>query len=115
MIQQNETEMPPMSAEWFAGRLRELRTNAGLTQKQLAEQAGLGLRMITYVESGEQTPSWATVVALSQALAVTPNDFLQEPSPRPEPSPGRPRKASAEANGTSATTKAKTARKRKTK
>src|SRR5438046_1425039 len=27
----------PMSAEWFAARLRELRTEAGLTQDQLAE------------------------------------------------------------------------------
>jgi transcriptional regulator with XRE-family HTH domain len=88
-----------MGAEWFAGRLRELRTNAGLTQKELAERAGLGLRMITYVESGEQTPSWATVVALSQALAVPTDAFLQPPGELPPPRPGRPRKEKAKADG----------------
>jgi transcriptional regulator with XRE-family HTH domain len=77
-------------AEWFAGRLRELREGAGLTQKGLAGKAGLGLRAVTYLESGERKPTWETVLVLCEALGAAPADFLREPAPRPPAAPGRP-------------------------
>lgn len=80
-------------ANHFAGRLRELRRDAGLTQQQLAEKAGLGLRMITYLESGQQGPSWETVLALSAALGVECTAFNQAPAADlPPPKEGRPKK-----------------------
>lgn len=79
-------------ASMFAGRLKELRESAGLTQKQLADKAGLGLRAVTYLESGDRKPAWETVLSLASALGVECTAFTQEPTatdPRPK---GRPRK-----------------------
>jgi transcriptional regulator with XRE-family HTH domain len=85
-----------MSAEWFAGRLRELREQAGLTQHQLGGKAGLSQAGIADLEQGRRKPAWETVVALCRALGVTPDAFLQEPRAMPERRRGRPRKAGAE-------------------
>jgi transcriptional regulator with XRE-family HTH domain len=81
-----------MSAEWFAGRLRELRGAAGLTQEQLAERAGVKRDAVARWEAGTREPSWSNVVALVKALGVDANAFLQEPASAPPVGPGRPRK-----------------------
>src|SRR5262245_35473829 len=81
-----------MSAEWFAGRLRELRENAGLTQLDLAERIGTTVRNISRLETGVQEPTWPTVVALAAVFGVSCDAFLQRPAALPEPQRGRPRK-----------------------
>jgi transcriptional regulator with XRE-family HTH domain len=81
-----------MSAAWFAGRLRELRTEAGLTQEQLAERAGVKRDAVARWERGKREPSWSNVIALADALRVSCEAFRQEPAPAPEPQRGRPRK-----------------------
>src|SRR4051812_46403412 len=79
----------PMSeAKWFPGRLRGLREQAGLTQEQVAEGAGLTGDGIAQLERGRHGPSWETVVALVKALGVDPNPFLKEPFPPPPAGPG---------------------------
>ncbi|MBI1913497.1 MAG: helix-turn-helix domain-containing protein [Planctomycetes bacterium] len=85
-----------MSAEWFPGRLRELRSEAGLTQEQLAEKVGVKRDAIARWERGAREPSWSNVVALVKALGVDANAFLQEPVTPPPTGPGRPRKPIAE-------------------
>ena len=85
-----------MSAEWFAGRLKELREQAGLTQPELADRAGLSKAGIADLEQGRREPSWATAVALAGALGVEVTAFLQEPAPREPAGRGRPPKATAE-------------------
>jgi transcriptional regulator with XRE-family HTH domain len=82
-----------MKAEWFAGRLRELREGKGLTQKQLAARIGLTTDGVAKLERAERSPTWETVIALCHALAVEPSDFARKPAARPEPRRGRPRKA----------------------
>jgi transcriptional regulator with XRE-family HTH domain len=82
-----------MSADYFAGRLKELRERAGLTQQQLAERAGMNRFGIAKLEQGVTKPWWESVLALANALGVTPNDFTCPPSTRPDAKPGRPRKA----------------------
>src|SRR5258708_6902760 len=104
-----------MNADYFAGRLKELREQAGLTQPQLADRAGMNRFGIAKLEQGVSKPSWESVIALCQALAVTPNDFIQEPSAKPEAKRGRPRKGSGEAAASAGTARPPTARKRKTK
>src|SRR5262245_5435492 len=84
-----------MKAEWFSGRLRELREVAGLTQQQLAERAGMAWRTITHLEGGDRKPTWETVLALGVALGVDCGEFAKEPRTRPEPRRGRPPKAMA--------------------
>jgi tetratricopeptide (TPR) repeat protein/transcriptional regulator with XRE-family HTH domain len=55
----------------FAGVLRGLRTEAGLTQEELAEAAGLTSRAISYLERGEvATPHKETVRLLADALGL---------------------------------------------
>jgi transcriptional regulator with XRE-family HTH domain len=85
-----------MGAEHFAGRLKELREHAGLSQKELAERVGLTVRQISRFETGVQTATWPTAVALAEALGVTCLAFLEEPAAAPEPKRGRPPKAPTE-------------------
>src|SRR5262245_17656042 len=82
-----------MSAEHFAARLKELREQAGLSQKDLAGQVGLTVRQISRLETGAQTATWPTAVALAKALGVDCLAFLKEPAALPEPKRGRPPKA----------------------
>jgi tetratricopeptide (TPR) repeat protein/transcriptional regulator with XRE-family HTH domain len=56
----------------FAGVLRRLRAQAGLTQEELAEAAGLTSRAISYLERGAvSTPHKDTVRLLADALQLT--------------------------------------------
>jgi transcriptional regulator with XRE-family HTH domain len=88
-----------MKAEWFAGRLRELRDRAGLTQQQLAQRAGMAWRTIAHLEAGDRKPTWETVLGLCQALGVECGEFAKEPAARPDAKPGRPAKPSPEPGG----------------
>jgi transcriptional regulator with XRE-family HTH domain len=106
----------------FPGRLRELREQAGLTQKQLGQQAGMSERAIAQWERGIREPGWSNIIALAKALGVTCEAFTVEPSTQlPPPRPGRPRKATAEADDQAGAEekpvkgKGKTTRKRKEK
>src|SRR4051794_26422612 len=85
-----------MDATRFAGRLKELREAAGLTQKQLAEKAGMGQRTVSALEQGLSDPIWSTAIALAKALGADLRAFLEEPSgPPADPKRGRPPKAPA--------------------
>jgi transcriptional regulator with XRE-family HTH domain len=86
-----------MKAEWFAGRLRELREQAGLSRQQLADRAGMKLGGIRNLEQGMRKPSWETVLALCQALRVSCDAFTKQPGELPPPRAGRPRKLPASA------------------
>jgi tetratricopeptide (TPR) repeat protein/DNA-binding XRE family transcriptional regulator len=56
----------------FADLLRHYRTAAGLTQEELAEQAGVSARAICALEIGERrTPRKETVALLAKALGLT--------------------------------------------
>jgi transcriptional regulator with XRE-family HTH domain len=81
-----------MNPEWFAGRLRELREAAGLTQTQLADKAGMKLGGVQNLEQGRTYPTWPTVLALAEALGVTCEAFTRPPAEREPVGPGRPPK-----------------------
>lgn len=60
----------------FGERLRRLRGAAGLTQEQLAEQAGLSVQGIASLESGRsRRPFPHTLRALGDALALSPAEY----------------------------------------
>jgi transcriptional regulator with XRE-family HTH domain len=82
-----------MDADYFAARLKELREQAGLTQQELAERTGFTASGVSQWEMGRRVPAWPHVVALAEALGVTPDAFLAEPQARPPAGRGRPRKA----------------------
>jgi transcriptional regulator with XRE-family HTH domain len=50
--------------------LRELRTNAGLTQAQVAANAGVDGPYLSRVESGERDLRWSTVLRLHDAIGA---------------------------------------------
>jgi transcriptional regulator with XRE-family HTH domain len=81
-----------MTAEWFAGRLKELRERAGWTQKELAGRAGLTQAAISDLEQRRRAPLWETVLALAGALGVSTDAFAQKPAKQAPPGRGRPRK-----------------------
>jgi transcriptional regulator with XRE-family HTH domain len=82
----------------FAGRLRQLREAAGLTQGELAERAGMHRFGVAKLEQGLREPSWATVQVLASALGLDCLAFADSGAgPVAEPAKrGRPRKAAAD-------------------
>lgn len=59
----------------FGMRLKELRTQAGLTQKQLAEQIGVTKSVVSFYELRERTPSPEILVKLAAVFHVS-SDYL---------------------------------------
>ena len=82
-----------MGENFFAGRLRELREQKGLSQKELANRAGIGQKTISNWEQGIREPLWSNVLALCQALGVPVQAFTVPPQSQDKPGPGRPAKA----------------------
>ena len=64
-------------ASQFGPLLRRFRVRAGLTQEALAERAGLGVRTVRRLETGDHTdPRMGTVDALAAALGLTPAERI---------------------------------------
>lgn len=57
-------------------RLKELRDEAGLSQKGLADRSGVPQATISAYELDRITPAWPAVVKLAHALGVSPAAFL---------------------------------------
>jgi len=55
----------------LGGRIRALRTEREMQQRQLAEKAELAPSMVSQIESGRLTPSLNTLRRLAEALGVT--------------------------------------------
>jgi transcriptional regulator with XRE-family HTH domain len=66
-----------MGAEWFARKLKELRDAAGLSQGQLAEEAGLSQKAISLLEAGNRQPTWDTVCRIADALGAKLDQFRE--------------------------------------
>lgn len=61
----------------FTENLKYYRINSGLSQEKLAEIAGVSIRTIQRLESGDTDPRGDTVIRLSKALDISPEDLLQ--------------------------------------
>src|SRR5579871_1118892 len=79
----------------FAGRLRTVREQAGLSQRQLADRAGCNVFTLSKLERGTQEPAWPLVLALARALGVDCTAFQptgdEPPGEAPRPR-GRPKR-----------------------
>jgi transcriptional regulator with XRE-family HTH domain len=82
--------------EWFGLRLKALREARGLTQRGLADAAGLAVRAVTYYEAGARYPTWDVVLALAAVLGEDCTAFTQPPAEREPAKPGRPPKPKEE-------------------
>lgn len=57
--------------------LKKLRLQAGLSQKSLADLIGLKQPNISEFESGQRTPSVATIIRMKEVLGVSGDDLLK--------------------------------------
>lgn len=60
----------------FGRVLRQLRTEAGLTQEQLGFEADLQRNYVSILELGQQQPSLGTILKLSAALSRPASDIV---------------------------------------
>jgi transcriptional regulator with XRE-family HTH domain len=56
--------------------VRRLRKAKGLTQEQLAHEAGVAMRYVAGVERGEENPSLRFIVKIAKALDAEPAILL---------------------------------------
>jgi transcriptional regulator with XRE-family HTH domain len=82
-------------------RIRDLREERGLTQREVARRAGLTPSGVGFIEHGQtRNPSAETVMAVARALGVPVEELLREPVPLDEaPSPAGPEKRLSEEAG----------------
>jgi HTH-type transcriptional regulator, competence development regulator len=66
-----------MTSEAFGEHLRGLRKRAGLSQRELAQQAGIDFTYLSKIENGRvDPPGEGTMRALASALSADPEDLL---------------------------------------
>jgi putative transcriptional regulator len=58
-------------AERLANRLKDCRSQLGLTQAELAERVGVTRKTVNTVENGVFTPSATLAIKLAQALGLS--------------------------------------------
>jgi transcriptional regulator with XRE-family HTH domain len=91
----------------FGLNLQRLRIAHGITQKELADRAGLNVNALAKLERGVNEPGWAIVLRLCEALGVPCSEFggilrdrgspkAQPPAPPPAKPRGRPKKAESD-------------------
>lgn len=66
-----------MNNQNLAIKIKDLRTRKGFSQENLSEESKLSLRTIQRIEKGESVPRGDTLIKLTQALGVTPDDLLE--------------------------------------
>ena len=57
-------------------RLWQIRTERGLTQRGLAERAGISTKMVSLIERDERTPSVSLLYKLANVLGVDPSRLM---------------------------------------
>ena len=62
----------------IGARIRELRTERGLSQEALAFEAGLAINSIATLERGEANPSVAVLLSIARVLKVKLRDLVDE-------------------------------------
>jgi transcriptional regulator with XRE-family HTH domain len=56
--------------------IRDHRVQAGLTQAELAQRAGIGRPHLNHIECGRKNPTVVVLVHLAESLGVAPGDLL---------------------------------------
>lgn len=69
--------------------IRSARTNAGLTQEQLASAAGLDRAYISQLENDHKSPTVDTLLRLCGAIGVRASELIARIEPVPAASPSR--------------------------
>ena len=77
MVASKKAAVTKTAVKPFSEQLKKLRTNAGLTQEQLAERAGIAPGTISSAEQGRSIPTEGTARKLARALRLrgAPPDY----------------------------------------
>ena len=62
--------------ERFGGRVRDIREDRGMSQEDLADQAGLHRTHISLIERGQRSVRIETIEKLAIALRTQPGDLM---------------------------------------
>lgn len=62
----------------LADNLRQIRSNSGLTQKELASRVGVEHSRISEIENGRGNPTISTLVAIASALGTSVAKLVRE-------------------------------------
>ena len=65
-------------------RIKEAREECGLTQQELAEQTGRGLRHLQDIEKGRKNPSFDILASYINRLGIAPNELFYADVPAVE-------------------------------
>ena len=65
-------------------RIREIRTQQGLTQRELGEKAGISISYLSEVESGKKPLNSRRIEKVARALGVSPTDLIDDSSVDPD-------------------------------
>jgi transcriptional regulator with XRE-family HTH domain len=65
-----------MMRSHLSARVKGLRNQKGMSQEILAEESSLSLRTIQRIENGETNPTGDTLIRLSNALNVNPDELI---------------------------------------
>ena len=68
-----------MDYEALGKRIRQKRREAGITQEQLAEMAGISVAFVGHIERGTRVLSVETLLRLCLALEMSADDLLGLP------------------------------------
>ena len=65
-----------MKQNHLATRVKEFRTQKGMSQEILAEESGLSQRTVQRIENGESNPTGDTIRRISNALNINPDELI---------------------------------------
>ena len=61
----------------LARAIRELREKRGLSQEDLAHEAGITTSTLSTIERGQSNPTWGTVKGIAQGLGVSLSELAK--------------------------------------
>ena len=73
--------MPVADLQFLGDRIRDSRKDCGLTQQELAEQAGLSIKTVQDIEAGKKNATYETLAALITRLGITANSIFRVDEP----------------------------------
>ena len=76
--------MPEDMFVYLGQRIKEARDECGLTQQELAEQTGRGLRHLQDIEKGRKNPSFDVLSSYIKRLGISANELFYPDAPAQE-------------------------------
>lgn len=84
-MEKRKRSSPKMMSKAFSARLKKLRGEKGLTQRELARLVGCETVLISRYERGEGLPKFDTLVTLAEVLRISTDELTLGRSPSDPP------------------------------